>query len=96
VAVTNDDVIGGYANFSWQGSMHEHIIGALYTRNLGDSATSAVFLGAGYRLGDALIPGLGFRTGPHRFLFDYEFNITSNGLVNYSRQSLEFAYTYDL
>lgn len=94
-AFTNEDMIGGYGNFNWQGDGHEHVIGALYTRNLGDSTSSTVSLGIGYRVGDALIPGFGFRTGNNRFSFCYEFNISGNA-VYYSRRSFEFSYTLDL
>jgi hypothetical protein len=95
-AFTSEDAFGGYGNFTWQRGVHEHVIGALYTRNLDDSSRSTLSLGIGYRVGDALIPDFGFKTGSNRFAFCYEFDISGNVSGNYNRRSFEFSYTLDL
>jgi type IX secretion system PorP/SprF family membrane protein len=92
---TDVDAVGGYGYFSWQGGVHEHVIGGQYQRNLGDSARSTAYINMGYRVGDALIPGFGFRTGSNRFAFAYEFNITRKVSGNYNRRAFEFSYALD-
>ena len=94
-AITNEDALGGYASFSWQGTTYEHIVGTMYNHNLGDSATSALFLGIGYRIGDALLPGIGFRTGSSRFAFSYEIALSGTS-KSYNRNSFEFSYALNL
>jgi type IX secretion system PorP/SprF family membrane protein len=94
--IADQGAISGYSNLTWQRGTHEHVIGALYTRNLGDSARSAVSLGIGYRVGDALMPNFGFKTGRNRFAFCYEFNISGIVAGNYNRRSFEISYTMDL
>ncbi len=90
--ITNEDIIGGYGYFSWQGAVHEQVIGALYTRNLDDSSRYAFSLGLGFRVGDALIPNLALKIGDNRLSFYYEFNVFGNSFINYNRTAFEFSY----
>jgi type IX secretion system PorP/SprF family membrane protein len=90
--VTNDDAIGGYGIFTWQGGAYEHLIGALYTRNLDEKANSALLLGVGYRVNDAVIPNVGLKMGKNRFQLYYEINVSSIASSNYSRTAFEFSY----
>jgi len=94
-AINDKDVIGGYGNFSWQSGAHEHVIGALFTRNIIDSLNLSVSLGVGWRLGDAILPNIAFTIGDHRLAFCYEFN-TSGGSNNYYRRAFEFSYRLNL
>lgn len=96
-SITDEDAIGCYGIFNWQGAVHEQLIGALYTRNLDDSSQYTFSLGIGYRVGDALIPNVGFQVGDNRFAFYYEFNIFgSSSSSNYSRTAFEFSYALNL
>jgi hypothetical protein len=95
-AVTNEDAIGGYGIFTWQGGTHEQLIGAFYTRNLDDSSRYAFSLGIGYRVGDALIPDVGLKIGDNRLAFYYEFNLSGSAFGNYNRTAFEFSYTLNL
>jgi hypothetical protein len=97
-AITDDDAISGYGAFTWQDRVYEHIVGALYTRNLNlsDSANMAFSLGVGYRIGDALIPNIGGRIRKHRFAFHYEFNIFRGAANNYNRKAFDLCYSLDL
>ena len=95
-AISSDDAIGGYGVFNWQGVVHEHLIGVRYTHNLNDSATNTVSFGAGYRLGDALIPDVGCRLGANRFGVCYEINVSSGSYSNYNRKSFDIYYRRDL
>ncbi|MEJ0083244.1 MAG: hypothetical protein WDM78_20355 [Puia sp.] len=52
-AITNVDAISTFGIFTWQGSVHEQLIGALYTRKLDDSSRYALSIGLSYRAGDA-------------------------------------------
>jgi Type IX secretion system membrane protein PorP/SprF len=90
--VTDKVSIGAYGNFGWQGSLHEHIIGSTFTRNLNDIANSAVSIGLGYRVGETMIPNLEFRFRKSRFSFYYEFNVAS-GPVYSKRSGYELSYS---
>lgn len=94
-AIRDNDAIGGYGNFSWQSGSHEHVIGALYTRNIIDSLNLSVSIGVGWRIGDAILPNIAFTFGDHRLVFCYEFN-TSAGSNNYYRRAFEFSYRLNL
>ncbi len=95
-AITSDDVVSGYAIFDWQGPLHEQLVGAVYTRNLDDSVRYNFSLGIGYRVGDALIPNLGFKIGENHFAFYYEFILSNSSLNTYNRTAFEFSYTLNL
>jgi hypothetical protein len=91
--ISNNATINGFGNFSWQGAVHEQIIGALYTRNLDDSSQYALSLGLSYRVGDALIPNLILKFGANQISFFYEFNIIGSAYTAaYNRTCFEFAY----
>lgn len=95
-AITNEDAIGGYASFSWQDGINKHFIGAIYTRNLDDSAHNAISCGAGYRIGDAVIPDIGLTVGGSRFAFYYEINLPGAALDYYNRRAFAFSYRLNL
>jgi Type IX secretion system membrane protein PorP/SprF len=95
-AITSEDALGGYAYLNWQGSIHEQVIGALYTRNLDDSSRYNFSLGLGYRVGDALIPNVGLKFGDNRIAFYYEFNVSSGTVSSYNRTAFEFSYILNL
>ena len=91
-SITEDDVIGGYGVFTWQGSVHQQIIGLKYIRNLNDSADYAISLGLGYRVQDALIPNVELKFGPNLIGFHYEFALGNGKFSSYRRTGLEFCY----
>ena len=94
--LTNEDVLSGYGIFDWHSDIHEQLIGALYTRNLDDSAKNSFLLGAGYRFHDALIPNVGLKFGANRIVFYYEFNFFPGSSSNYNRRAFEFSYALNL
>jgi hypothetical protein len=93
MALTNEDAIGGYGYFSWEGAIHEQFIGAQYTRKLDDSSRYEFSAGLAYRYGDALIPNVGLKFGSNRIAFYYEFNFVGNSEVYYNRTAYEFSYS---
>lgn len=95
-ALTSKDALSAYGIFHWHSSIHEKLIGALYTRNLDDSAKNSFLLGAGYRFRDALIPNVGLKFGANRIRFYYEFNFLSVSSDNYNRRVFEFSYMLNL
>lgn len=95
-ALANEDALSTYGIFNWHGGTHERLIGALYTRNLDDSAKNSFLLGAGYRFRDALIPNVGLKFGANRIGFYYEFNFLSSSSDNYNRKAFEFSYMLNL
>ena len=95
-ALANEDALSAYGTFNWHSDIHEQLIGALYTRNLDDSAKNSFLLGAGYRFRDALIPNAGLKFGANRIEFYYEFNFLSGSSANYNRRVFEFSYMLNL
>jgi type IX secretion system PorP/SprF family membrane protein len=93
-SITNKNTINGYAVFNWQGRSYEHLAGLSYTRNLIDSVNAGIFVGAGYRIGDAFIPHIGLVFRKHRLIYNYEFNISRNEASMYNRKAYEFSYRY--
>jgi len=95
-AVADNDIIGGYCNFSWQNSDKEQIIGAMYTRILDDSLNNTISAGISYRAGDALVPNIGLKFGANWVSFRYEINLPNAAFNNYYRKAFAFAYRRDL
>jgi hypothetical protein len=92
-AITPLDAVSTFGIFTWQGGVHEQLIGALYSRNLDDSSKYALSVGLSYRAGDALIPNLALKFGDNQIGFYYEFNIIgSAAAASYNRVSFEFTY----
>ena len=91
-SVTENDLVGGYGVFIWQGSVNQQIIGIKYTRNLTDSANYAISLGLGYRIREALIPNIELKFGKSQIGFHYEFTLGSRGYSVYRRTGVEFSY----
>jgi type IX secretion system PorP/SprF family membrane protein len=94
-SIKNEGSIGVYGIFTWQGGAYEHLVGALYTRNLDSSARTAFLIGLGYRIGDALIPDIGLKFGRNKVALNYEINISSIESSHYSRTGFELSYMFN-
>jgi Type IX secretion system membrane protein PorP/SprF len=92
-AITNEDLLGGYAYLNWEGPVNEQIFGVQYTRKLDDSSRYEFSAGLGYRFGDALIPNVGLKFGDGRIAFFYEFNFSGNTEGYNNRTAFEFAFS---
>ena len=83
--------IGGYANLSWHNGVHEHFFGATYTRNLGDSSKYKVTGGIGFRLGDALVPGVALTVKNTLVSFFYDLNLPNSNYKLNRRKAYSFS-----
>lgn len=90
----NQGSLGAYGIFTWQGGAAEHLVGLLYSRNLDTQGANALLIGAGYRIGDALIPNIGLKFGKNRVALHYEVNISGIRTSHYSRSGFELSYGY--
>jgi hypothetical protein len=75
--------------------MNEHVIGARYVRQFGDSTVNVFSLGVGYRFGNALLPQAGIQIGSSKLLFYYELAFSKFPSANYHRKAYEISFTQD-
>lgn len=83
--------IGGYANLSWHNGVHEHFLGATYTRNLDDSSKYKVTGSIGFRLGDAVVPSVAVTIKKTLVSFFYDLNLPNSNYKLNRRKAYSFS-----
>lgn len=84
----------GSANYQYQSGAQELTIGGAYGLQLGDDLKNVISLGTWYRLGDALIPYVGYQLDGLQVGFSFDFTTSALKAASQSRNGFELSLVY--